>query len=373
MAHHHYIDLKWGLQMLVVSALIAVRYCSAITNDMKPPLARTVPRYLNPSLKFGFYKQTCPQVEKVVQERIAYWTSVDETTPSPLLRLFFHDCLVYGCDASLLLNSSYTAQGEKDADINFSLGNFFVLDEIKERLEIECPGIVSCADIIALVAVYSIKQAGGPLYKMELGRRDALTAFSYGSQVYLPNFNLTVDGLLENFEYFGMDVVDLVALSGAHTIGQGHCKSITDRIFPSVDAKFPEAYGKELLANCTLNGAMTGGTFDEEVQYFLDPISSLIFDNAYFKALLQGFGAFTSDVTLVNDSRTRPLVELFAADERVFLRQFGRSLRKMGKIGVLSGMQGQIRKQCWVRNTQNADFAFNPDTLLAYVEPPAEP
>ncbi|MCO5566746.1 hypothetical protein L7F22_020426 [Adiantum nelumboides] len=343
-----------------------------MTSMHGPPMPGTVPRYLNPSLKFGFYKQTCPQVDKIVEERIAYWTSVDDTTPSPLLRLFFHDCLVYGCDASVLLNSSRSSMAEKDADINFSLGNFFVVDEIKERLEMECPGIVSCADVLALIAIYSIKQAGGPLYKMELGRRDALTSFAYGSEVYLPNFNITVDGLVTNFEYFGLDVVDLVALSGAHTIGQGHCKSIQDRIFPKVDSRYHPGYGEELLANCTLNGAMTNGTFDEEVQYFLDPISSLTFDNGYFKALLQGKGVLTTDHILVSDNRTRPFVDLFAADERAFLRQFGRSLRKLGKIGVLSGTQGQIRKQCWVRNSGSANFAFNPEPLLPYVEPPPE-
>ncbi|KAH7287303.1 hypothetical protein KP509_32G049200 [Ceratopteris richardii] len=327
-------------------------------------MSTTVPRYLNPSLKIGFYNETCPQVGKIVEERIAYWTSIDDTTPSPLLRLFFHDCLVYGCDASVLLNSSYNATAEKDADVNFSLGNFFVIDEIKERLEIECPGVVSCADILALVGVYSIKQAGGPLYNIELGRRDGLTSFSYASHVFLPSFNLTVDGLLANFEYFGLDVVDLVALSGAHTIGQGHCKSIQDRIFPKVDSRYSHGYGEELLALCTLNGTMASGTFDDEAQYFLDPVSTHVFDNGYFKSLLDGRGVFTSDVSLVADNRTRPWVELFAADEKAFLRQFGKSLRKMGKIGVLSGEQGQIRKQCWIRNCDSPNFAFNPDHLL---------
>lgn len=158
--------------------------------------------------------------------------------------------------------------------------------------------------------------------------------------------------------------------TGAHTIGQGHCKSIQNRIFPTVDARYHHGYGAELLANCTLNGALTGGAFDVDVQYFMDPITSVTFDNAYFTALLQGYGVFTTDVTLIEDNRTRPYVELFAADERAFFRQFGRSLRKMGKIGVLSGTQGQIRKQCWVRNSNNADFAFNPDPLLPYAEPP---
>ncbi len=63
-----------------------------------------------------------------------------------------------GCDASVLINSTNVNRAEKDAAINFSIGNFFVIDDIKEQLEKECPGVVSCADVLALVAVYSVKQ-----------------------------------------------------------------------------------------------------------------------------------------------------------------------------------------------------------------------
>lgn len=319
--------------------------------------------YLTPSLKFNFYKKTCPKLEEIVEERIAYYSSLDDTTPAPVLRLFFHDCFVQGCDGSVLINSTTNSTAEKDARINFSIGNFFVLDDIKGRVEKKCPYTVSCADIIALAAIYSIKQAGGPLYKIELGRRDSLTSYADSSQTFLPAFNLTVDGLLENFKQVGLDEVDLVALSGAHTIGQGHCSSISNRIYPTVDKAYHKGYGRELLANCTLNGELKAPQFDADVQFFNDALTALVFDNAYFKGLQQGYGAFTSDVSLFHDPRTRPLVDKFAADQGAFFKQFGKSLRKMGKIGVLTGTQGQIRQQCWVRNSHNADFAFNPLSL----------
>jgi hypothetical protein len=47
---------------------------------------------------------------------------------------------------------------EKDAAINFSLGDFNIIDEIKADLEEKCPGVVSCADVLAVTAVYSIHQ-----------------------------------------------------------------------------------------------------------------------------------------------------------------------------------------------------------------------
>ncbi len=116
-----------------------------------------VPAYLAPPLEFGFYHKTCPQFPEIVKRVVTKEFELSPTNAAPQLRLFFHDCFVQGCDASVLVNSTKVNQAEKDASNNFSLGNFFVIDEVKEQLEKECPGVVSCADILALVAVYSIK------------------------------------------------------------------------------------------------------------------------------------------------------------------------------------------------------------------------
>jgi hypothetical protein len=114
--------------------------------------------YIAPPLEFDFYKRTCPQLPGIVEKAVAAEFAFDPTSAGPQLRLFFHDCFVQGCDASVLINSTNVNQAEKDAAINFSIGNFFVIDDIKEQLEKECPGVVSCADVLALVAVYSVKQ-----------------------------------------------------------------------------------------------------------------------------------------------------------------------------------------------------------------------
>uniref|UniRef100_A0A6N2KZ32 peroxidase n=1 Tax=Salix viminalis TaxID=40686 RepID=A0A6N2KZ32_SALVM len=56
-----------------------------------------------------------------------------------------------GCDASILLNCS-TGQAEKDSPPNLRVRGHQVIDRVKAALEKTCPGVVSCADILAIVA-----------------------------------------------------------------------------------------------------------------------------------------------------------------------------------------------------------------------------
>lgn len=64
----------------------------------------------------------------------------------------FFSTLLKGCDASVLLNSKGNNKAEKDGPPNVSLHAFYVINEAKKAVEASCPGVVSCADILALAA-----------------------------------------------------------------------------------------------------------------------------------------------------------------------------------------------------------------------------
>jgi peroxidase len=61
--------------------------------------------------------------------------------------------LLQGCDGSVLLDDTETLVGEKKAEQNInSVKGFDLVDKIKEKLEAECPGAVTCADLLAIAA-----------------------------------------------------------------------------------------------------------------------------------------------------------------------------------------------------------------------------
>jgi hypothetical protein len=114
-------------------------------------------------LNYDFYASTCPTFPDVVKSQVAAAIVADSLTPAKLLRLFFHDCFVYGCEASLLLNSTIVNLAERDHPNNFTLGKFSVIDAIKAELETACPDTVSCADILAAAAAEAVEQVRSPI------------------------------------------------------------------------------------------------------------------------------------------------------------------------------------------------------------------
>lgn len=100
-------------------------------------------------LSSAFYDRTCPRALDTIRAAVRTAVSRERRMASSLIRLHFHDCFVQGCDASVLI----TDGGERRALQNAgSIRGFSVVDDIKSRVESACPGVVSCADILAVAA-----------------------------------------------------------------------------------------------------------------------------------------------------------------------------------------------------------------------------
>jgi peroxidase len=253
---------------------------------------------------------------------------------------------VQGCDGSLLLDNSTAIVSEKGSNPNKnSIRGLEVIDEIKVALEHACPGVVSCADIIAIAARDSVTLAGGPYWDVPLGRRDSLTANLQASNNDIPAPNDTLPTIIAKFRNKGLGVVDVVALSGAHTIGLSRCTSFRQRLYnqsgnaapdPTLDA----AYAGYLRHDCPRSGG-------DDNLFPLDLATPTKFDNLYFRNILASKGLLNSDQVLLTQSgETAGLVVAYSADVDLFFKHFAESMVNMGNVEPLTGGQGEIRKNC---------------------------
>ncbi|KAK1567008.1 hypothetical protein Q3G72_007175 [Acer saccharum] len=293
----------------------------------------------------NFYSSTCPHVEAMVKQAVSIKFIKTNTTLPATLRLFFHDCFIEGCDASIIIQST-TNEAEKDSPVNLSLAGdgFDTVIKAKEAVEAVCPGIVSCADILAIAARDVVVLAGGPSFTVELGRRDGLISNKYRVQDNIPEPDFNLTQLTTLFSRKNLSQFDMIALSGAHSIGFSHCSSFTNRLYPSVDPSLNQSYAEQLKEMCK-NTIM-----DPEPVVILDPETSYTLDNVYYQNLVAGKGLFTSDEVLYTHPESQPTVKDFAKSPGYFNEAFTAAMKKLGRVGVKTGNLGEIRRDCTAFN-----------------------
>ncbi|CAI0468134.1 unnamed protein product [Linum tenue] len=82
----------------------------------------------------------------------------------------------------------------------------------------------------------------------------------------------------------------------------------------------------------------------------MDPGSFKTFDDGYFKLVAKRRALFQSDAAMLDDVETKAYVEKSLTAGSTFLKDFGESMVRMGRIGVLTGQAGEIRKVCYQIN-----------------------
>ncbi|RZC56392.1 hypothetical protein C5167_015253 [Papaver somniferum] len=305
---------------------------------------------ISAQLQIDYYKDTCPDLESIVRQTVTEKYEQTFVTAPATLRLFFHDCFVQGCDASVILN---LPNAEKDHPDDTSLAGDGFDTVIKAKAAVDkdsrCTNKVSCADILAIAARDVVVLTGGPDYPVELGRFDGRISTTASVQNNLPSENFNLDQLTTMFASHGLTLTDLVALSGAHTIGFAHCGRFSKRLYQfnsthQTDPTLNSTYAQKLMASCPPD-------VDPRVSIDNDPTSPKIFDNAYYTNLQQGMGLFGSDQTLFTDSRSKAIVDAFAANNTAFFEAFAAAFTKLGRVGIKTGSEGEIRRDCTALNS----------------------
>ena len=127
--------------------------------------------------------------------------------------------------------------------------------------------------------------------------------------------------------------------AGAHTVGFSHCNHVMGRIGSNPDRTVNSTYLPQLRAMCPQG-------VDPRIAINMDPNTPRKFDNVYFKNLQQRKGLFTSDQDLWEDPRSKATVDNWAKNPGAFDKAFATAMTKLGKVGVKSSRNGNIRRRC---------------------------
>ena len=175
-------------------------------------------------------------------------------------------------------------------------------------------------------------------YQVLLGRRDARTASWDAANANLPPPFFNFSQLITNFNSHGLNLKDLVVLSGGHTIGLARCTTFRDRIFN--DTNIDTTFAANLQKTCPrIGGDNSLAPFDSTPKKV---------DTAYYKGLLYKKGLLHSDQELFkgDGSQSDKLVLKYSEDSYAFAKDFGVSMIKMGNLKPLTGKKGEIRCNC---------------------------
>ncbi|EYU37947.1 hypothetical protein ABFS82_02G008800 [Erythranthe guttata] len=227
-----------------------------------------------------------------------------------MLRLAWHDAGTYDVNTKTG-GPNGSIRNEEEYTHGANSGLKIALD-FCEAVKSKCPRI-TYADLYQLAGVVAVEVTGGPTINFVPGRKDSKISPKEGR---LPDAKKGVPHLKDVFYRMGLSDKEIVALSGAHTLGRAH----------------PERSGFD-------------GPWTKE---------PLKFDNSYFQELLKGESEgllkLPTDVALLDVPEFRHYVELYAKDEDTFFKDYAESHKKLSELGFSPAPTGAkaIVKDCTI-------------------------
>nr|AHK10128.1 peroxidase 2 [Hevea brasiliensis] len=193
---------------------------------------------------------------------------------------------------------------------------------------------VTYADLFQLASATAIEEAGGPKVPMKYGRVDISAPEQCPEEGRLPSAGppKPADHLREIFYRMGLNDQEIVALSGAHTLG----RSRPDR----------SGWGKP-ETKYTKNGPGAPGGQSWTVEW-------LKFDNSYFKDIKErrdeDLLVLPTDAVIFEDPSFKVYAEKYAEDQEAFFKDYAEAHAKLSNLGakfdppqgiVLDGVAGE--------------------------------
>lgn len=185
-------------------------------------------------------------------------------------------------------------------------------------------GGISHADLWTLAANVATEYMGGPVIPTRFGRVDATSSgASVESQVgRLPDGDKGIDHLREIFHPKGFTDREIVALSGAHTVGASHAnRSGFDGPWTEAPLVFDNSYFKDMLSKEYVPETTAKG-------------------NPQNRCPKTGTIMLISDLALL-EAPFREYVELYAKDQSAFFKDYTDAwvkIQELGCVGLRSSL-----------------------------------
>ena len=223
--------------MIVMASIVTLSRASFLHSMAAPMVMKSAGSMPPPPLVIGnktFENSELRITAQLVRQATSNYLSNHPSMAGSFLRLAFHD----GATREQIDDTSFS--GGPNGSIRYELEwsenrglskPLQVVNTIYNELESETA--LSFSDCIALVAVESLKFAGGPNIHIKLGRKDTTNPDNRKRKnilrgetdrsivdTTLPSAALDSDGLRLYFGALGLSEKELVAISGAHDLGR---------------------------------------------------------------------------------------------------------------------------------------------------------
>lgn len=160
--------------------------------------------------------------------------------------------------------------------------------------------------------------------------------------------------------------------SGAHSLGFCHCLFFIDRLYdfkgtglpdPDMDLSILDALRKKCPKPVS-----TISSISSDPKAFINQASTTPFhlDNSFYHGVLNGEAVLQLDQELAFTSLTNDLVVRYANSPRFFILQFSKAMIKLGNVGVLTGEEGEIRRNCRRVNNKNHWYTWTVKFIYGY-------
>lgn len=236
-----------------------------------------------------------------------------------LIRLGWHDAGTYNKNIDEFpqrggANGSLRFEAELKHGANAGLVNALkLLQPIKDKYS-----GVTYADLFQLAGATAVEEAGGPKIPMKYGRVDVTGPEQCPEEGRLPDAGppSPADHLRKVFYRMGLNDKEIVALSGAHTLG----RSRPDR----------SGWGKP-ETKYTKDGPGAPGGQSWTAQW-------LKFDNSYFKDIKEkkdeDLLVLPTDAALFDDPSFKVYAEKYVEDQEAFFKDYAEAHAKLSNLGA---------------------------------------